>query len=292
MDVMAQARAPFRGWIKAATRVRQVSDCEMEVSHMVVTEPNKVMVAGDWHGNPYWAEQAIKYAKRSGADMIVHVGDYGFWTPSERTYAYLLGSNQLLEELDMRLIWVDGNHEDHSQLDECNIPGGKPTVFGDLDRIMHLPRGFRWEWWGMTWMALGGAHSVDRSWRREGHDWWPGEVLSGEQVEYASRPGGVDVIVAHDAPRGFAIPGIGSGNEFPSEDLLAAESHRGLVREVVDATKPSLFFHGHYHVNYRARLEREGGTTEIFGLDRDNSTIARNTMFLTREDLGQMVSSR
>lgn len=260
----------------------------------MVIEPNKVMVAGDWHGNPYWAEQAIKYAKRNGVDTIVHVGDYGFWTPSERTYAYLLGSNQLLEELDMRLIWVDGNHEDHSQLDECNVPGGKPTVFGDLDRIMHLPRGFRWEWWGMTWMALGGAHSINRSELTEGYDWWPGEFLTDEQVEYASRPGGVDVLISHDAPTGADIPGIGANHQpkcaWTPGDLVLAEEHRRIVRGVVDATQPRVLIHGHYHVNYRAKLKREGGTTEIFGLDRDNSTIARNTMFLTREVLEKVIN--
>lgn len=256
-----------------------------------VNEPKKVMVAGDWHGNPYWAEQTIKYAKRNGADAIVHVGDYGFWTPSDRTYAYLLGSNQLLEELEMFLFWARGNHEWQPGLEEANAPGAtKPVVFGEFDRILFLPDGFRWNWWGMTWMALGGAHSVDRTWRTEGRDWWPNEVLNAEQVEYASRPGGVDVIVAHDAPRGHVIPGIGSGSQFPPEDLLAAETHRGLIRDVVDATRPSLFFHGHYHVNYRAKLEREGGTTEIFGLDRDNSTVTRNTVFLSREDLGRMVA--
>ncbi|SKT46662.1 metallophosphoesterase family protein [Mycobacteroides abscessus] len=256
----------------------------------MLKDPNKIMVAGDWHGDPSWAAKAIKHADANGANTILHVGDFGFWTPSERTYFYLLGINQMLTERGMVLFWVDGNHEDHSQLDECNVPGGIPTMFGDFDRIQHLPRGYRWDWWGLTFMALGGAHSVDRIVRREGVDWWPGEFLSPEQVEYASRPGNVDVIIAHDAPRGVDIPGIGTetkGQYFPEPDLILAGEHRAIVREIVDATDPALFIHGHYHVKYRADLLRPNATTtRVFGLDRDNSSLAENTMFLTPDNMG------
>ncbi len=261
-----------------------------------VNDPTKVMVAGDWHGNPGWAAKAIRHAE-DDADTIVHVGDFGFWTPSDRTHMYLSAVDQMLIERDMWLYWVDGNHEDHSQLDQWNKPQNAtgPNGFGDFERIWHLPRGLRWSWWGMTFMSLGGAHSINRSELKEGHNWWPGEFLTDDQVQYASRPGSVDVIISHDAPKGARIPGIGD-NHTPTcawtpGDLVMAEEHRRLVRDVVDATQPRVLIHGHYHVKYRDQFYRDGGFTKVFGLDRDGSSLAANTMFLSPEGLGRVVSS-
>jgi hypothetical protein len=38
-----------------------------------------VAVAGDWHGNFDWIGRAIPAAARSGAETLLHAGDFGFW---------------------------------------------------------------------------------------------------------------------------------------------------------------------------------------------------------------------
>lgn len=250
---------------------------------MIDLQPERVMVVGDWHGNPAWADEVLKYGHRHGVDTVVHVGDYGFWVPSARTHAFLTAVDQRCDLYDMNFFWSRGNHEYQPGLEECNQPGEpEPVQFKGFDRTWFLPDGFRWNWWGLTWMSLGGAHSVDRTWRTEGVDWWPTETLTDAQVEYASRPGGVDLIIAHDAPYGVDIPGIGPpapGGDFPFEDLVAADEHRRKIRKVVDAVEPSLYFHGHYHRYYTGKL----GDMSVFGLDRDGSKVLKNTILLTYE---------
>ena len=162
--------------------------------------------------------------------------------------------------------------------------------------IFHLPRGLRWRWHGKTWMALGGAHSVDRPMRKPGVSWWPEERLTAADVSHAISGGPVDVIVAHDAPDGYEIPGLPGG--FPPAELYQADLHRQpriglpqqglvarahlhrqLVGEVVDATAPTVLFHGHYHVRYTAYR----GETRVVGLADDSGNLA--------DDSGNFVKS-
>ncbi|QXO14283.1 esterase [Mycobacterium phage Chaser] len=260
---------------------------------LMLRQPEKLMLAGDWHGNLPWAFKAINYAKFQGADTILHVGDFGWWKAGPATYQYLEEVNKELDHHGINLLWVDGNHEDHAFLGSFNVPGAQPLTTKSYPRITHLPRGYRWDWWGDTWMALGGAHSVDRSFAREGESWWPGEWLDDKQMEYAMRPGKVDIIVAHDAPTNVDIPGITPGKDIwlridgkprkvPNVDLLKAEEHRARIQKVCDAVKPVEFYHGHYHRDYNALCRVEGGGyMNVRGLDKDETTIAKNTYFIT-----------
>lgn len=143
------------------------------------------------------------------------------------------------------------------------------------EHVAHLPRGLRWTWHGRTWMALGGAHSPDRQMRKEGKSWWPQEHLSDADIEAAIAPGAVDVIVAHDAPDKVDIPGL-SPTAFPVREIAASEEHRRQVGQVVDATTPELFFHGHYHRRYNARR----GRTLVVGLADDGGPPVDNMALL------------
>lgn len=260
----------------------------------VPTQPDKLMLAGDWHGNLAWAFKAINYAKSQGADTILHVGDFGWWRNDDpRTHTFLREVQKELSDLGLILYWVDGNHEDHFFLGQYNKPGQEPWCVDAYDRIVHLPRGYRWDWWGDTWMSLGGAYSIDRSFGVKGRDWWPGETLSQAQLEYAMRPGKVDIVVAHDAPMNVDIPGIVPGKDVwlriggkpckvPYVHLDLAEMHRRFVQDVCDAVQPVEFHHGHYHKAYTglARL-KGGGYMTVRGLDKDETTMAANTRFIT-----------
>lgn len=256
-------------------------------------QPNKLMIAGDWHGNLPWAFKAIHYAKKLGADTILHVGDFGWWRSCDATWQYLSEVNKELHTCGIRLYWVDGNHEDHSFWNTFNVPGAQPLTINAYDRITHLPRGYRWDWWGDTWMALGGAYSVDRSFGVEGETWWHGEILNDAQIEYAKRPGKVDIIVSHDCPSGVDIPGIdpakdlwlridGKARKVPQPELVRADLHRERLREVVNCVKPTELYHGHYHRAYNtlASIAPEGHYVNVTGLDRDESTMGKNTTFI------------
>jgi hypothetical protein len=241
-------------------------------------EPKKLMIAGDWHGNIGWAVDVVDHAAEQGCDTILQLGDFGYWTDTPPTAHYLRSLTGALTRTGITLYWIDGNHEDFSRRSEWAPPGNDT-----LNPIVHLPRGYRWEWWGKTWMAVGGGVSMDRHWRVRDESWWVEETLTEEQIEWCCRPGGVDVIVSHDCPRGVDIPGIGpstKGFGWPYDVLVDAEEHRGKLRRVWDATGASELYHGHYHVWYQAHLN--GGT--VVGLDRDDSSLHDNTLILSAEE--------
>lgn len=236
--------------------------------------PLRVAVAGDWHANTDYARRAILHASKRGADVLVHVGDFGYlFTP-----AYLNTLTATLERCDMTLLFVDGNHEDFDFLlaQPLNDDGVRPLS----SRIAHLPRGFSWTWGSEKWLALGGAHSVDRQWRNAGSEWWFQETLKQSDVEKASAVGKVDHLVCHDVPWKAELPGVsregGLRMGIPAVDLDASEVNRKMVQEVVDATQPSQVWCGHYHT----RVDLAAGPdTKVSVLHCDANEFNWNMVF-------------
>jgi hypothetical protein len=241
-------------------------------------DPKKLMLAGDWHRNIGWAVKVVDYAAEQGCDTILQLGDFGYWTDTPQTAHYLRSLTGALTRTGITLYWLDGNHEDFSRRAEWAPPGNDT-----LNPITYLPRGYRWKWWGKTWMAVGGGVSMDRLWRVPNESWWAEETLTDEQVDYCCRAGSVDVIVAHDCPRGVPIPGIGpntKGIAWPQIVLIEAEHHRGLLRRIWDTTGASELYHGHYHV----RHETYFGGGKVIGLDRDYTSLNDSTLIMSAED--------
>ena len=248
------------------------------------TNPDKVVLAGDWHGNTPRGIEVIRIAHELGAPVVLHLGDFGFWTPGPSTSRYLTRLNRECVELGITLLWVDGNHECFTDLYlyPTNDEGVRPI----LSNIIHLPRGFRWKWHTDTWMSLGGAHSVDTFTRKEGVSVWKEEHLSARDVRHAIEGGHVDVMVTHDCPSGVDIPGL--TNQFPDHELRKAAEHRETLSKVVDSVQPLMLFHGHYHVFYRARRPRpSGGDTIVIGLADDMSPLRDNYMVLNLSQSGR-----
>lgn len=259
----------------------------------MLPEPSRIMLAGDWHGNTLWAIQCIRHAHEQGCDVIVHLGDFGWWIDCIDTHKFLRHVQKTLTECGITLYWVDGNHEFHPGIDEwVDATGGSPWSDKRYPNIVHLPRGFRWEWWGQTWLALGGAHSVDRHLRTEGRSWWSREHISEDEIARAISGGGVDVMVTHDCPTGVAIPGIlddpqldSLNSGWPVDQLRAAVAHRKKLRRVCDEVRPQFLFHGHYHRRYVGVLRYpDGTTTKVVGLAEDATGLQVNTMLLHRRD--------
>lgn len=241
------------------------------------TSPERVALVGDVHGNLPWTLRVLTAAKDRGADVVIQLGDLGFFGHDDpSTRKFLARVDRRIADLDLALLWLDGNHENHHRLELLPVDaatGLRPVT----DRIAHLPRGHRWDFGGATWMALGGAVSVDRQWRKEGTDWWPQEALTYEQAAAAITCGTVDVLLTHDAPADTVVPGSAGPSVWPTEDLERSDAHQALVRSVVDAVRPSQHWHAHMHARYDDVLRHPDGTmTVVHGLDKDNSWIDGN----------------
>lgn len=255
-------------------------------------DPNRVVLAGDWHGNTGWAchvvEQAAKLLADEEQKVILHAGDFGVW-PGQAGRSYLDEVARVLWLHRIKLLFADGNHEWHPELIALREEGLRTGVLGLIPidscavtraRIFWAPRGHRWKWHGKTWMALGGAVSVDAALRVKGKSWWPEETFTGEQLKHATRPGKVHVMLTHDSPSAVRM----SFGELPRAwdimDVARSTAHREQLQDVVDKIKPEVLVHGHYHQSVRQTIEPYG--TQVIGLDMDG-VDGNYTLFDTRE---------
>lgn len=223
----------------------------------------RILVCGDWHGRPEAAKAAAKKAVRENCDVIFQVGDFGFWPHT--TPEYVGQVNQHLEKADKWMVWIDGNHENFDALYGDVWPRSVQGFWKIAPRVLYAPRGHRWIWDGVRFLALGGGYSIDKDYRLSlgpiGLYWWPQETLTQREVYEAIVGGETDVMFTHDCPLGVEI-----GNPEYKTDP-ASMQNRMAVRAVVDKAKPSRLYHGHFHHSMRSTLVLEDGTeVQVYSL--------------------------
>ncbi|MFC7752285.1 metallophosphoesterase [Tsukamurella soli] len=249
--------------------------------------PERVALAGDWHANLSYGREVIRHARQRNADVLIHLGDFGF----DFTDEFLDGLEAELNEDEMILGFVEGNHENYDRLLE------RPVADDGLrylrERIVHLPRGFRWRW-GITYcLAVGGAYSLDRVLRKPGKTWWPQEILREDQVDAIAAAGPADAMFCHDCPAGVAIPELTHDRiGFPPEDIEGADHCRDTLRRLVDQVRPARLWHGHYHRRYQSVLDAGAYRTVVDGLGRDKQPIDNNMVVVPLGALGAHRASR
>jgi hypothetical protein len=243
-------------------------------------QPPRVVVAGDWHGHTEWATGVIKQVDSildsEWPKVILHLGDFGVW-PGRAGRDYLHAVLEALYDAGAELWFIDGNHEDFTQLDGFNTRWGP--------RIRHLPRGHRWDWHNRTWLAMGGAVSVDKVFRREGVSWWPEEEITIAQGVRAERGGPAEVMVCHDAPMSVPLRLPPPSRGWDSRDLARADHHRDVLQGIVDEVRPRWLMHGHYHLSHETTVKMAHGPVQVTGLDMDGA-VRGNYRVLNVETMG------
>jgi Icc-related predicted phosphoesterase len=224
----------------------------------------RVLLAGDWHGNREFCSQVLSLAATQGAPTVLQLGDFGLWPG--RHDAWLDHVEDEASRTGTEVYWVDGNHEDHDQLDRWRAEAGGGLVHL-RPRVWWASRGSRWEWAGFRFGALGGAVSADRFLRTPGRNWWPQEQADQADVDrLGDRP--LDVLVAHAAPSGHPAPP--RPLRLPATIAVDIAVHRALLDQAVARTRPRLVVHGHYHRRLRANV----GGRLIEGLAHDRAPLA------------------
>lgn len=245
--------------------------------------PTTIAFAGDWHRNARYGRRAISYALDHGAHVILHLGDFGIMGDYDE---YLNGLTSVLHCADTNLYFIDGNHEDHPRLAE--FPVMEDGTQQLTERIYHLPRGYRWEWGDVRFLGLGGAHSVDRRSRTPGADWWPEETITASQAMTTIQEGEADVMLTHDAPAGWSIPGLTGEDYWPPEELRSAEQHRDMLAIVAEFVRPTWLFHGHFHIRYSLAdvpVREHIVLPHVEGLGMDGSSLSENVVIKTLDEL-------
>ncbi|MFD1210750.1 metallophosphoesterase [Arthrobacter sp. GCM10027362] len=226
------------------------------------------VMAGDWHGDTVWATHIIRQAAKAGAERIFHVGDLAVLWPGRDKYKFDRRIEQRLVENGIDLVFVDGNHDNHTELRA--LPVQEDGLARVRPHILYLPRGARTDYEGLTVGGLGGAFSVDYEWRRPGRDWWPGiEQVQPDDVAKLVAHGRVNILLTHDVPA--AVP-MTMGLKLSAEIEAQARVSRLLLQEAVDALKPAHVFSGHWHQRKTSTIaHQDGSATRVDVLDMNIS---------------------
>lgn len=239
---------------------------ERDGESVPVENPERVLLLGDLHGEHGWLKMAARAAVENDCPVILQLGDFGFWPHYGSGKHFLKNVEQTLERYGLELWWVDGNHENHDWLaEQPHIDG-----FWRMGRTVHIARGARWEWSDVRFLGCGGAYSIDKRRRTEGESWWAGETITEGDVRRCVK-GPADVMVTHDAPWGVAGV-MGPGTVGDKDSFPESEANRKRVQAIVDAVRPQLLVHGHYH--HRNSGMYRGTRIEGFGRDMDAESMA------------------
>lgn len=242
-----------------------------------MTDPQRILFAGDTHGNLEHCEWVAEYALSVKADAIVQVGDLGAWEHRATGRQFLDDLAALARHRYMPWIFVDGNHDNVAFLRHYRVdPDGFAIVRAG---IRYAPRGHRWNWSGTRFIALGGAYSIDKAWRlkREailgrtygrnmaGELWFPEEQMTDADMTaiLSKATETVDIIVSHDKPR--------AASPAPDwRDIPECLPNQDRLQRAVTALEPRLLVHGHLHRRYTDTIRCSGEQwTWVEGLGAD-----------------------
>jgi Icc-related predicted phosphoesterase len=250
----------------------------MTTSGKPTLSTESALFVGDTHGDAGWLKFVVlPTAVKMGIKTIVQVGDIGYW-PAGRKFFQVVKTAR--ERYGVDIWFIDGNHEHFPKLnlDVRAAQVAASVLEGNRDPVeltpgfFYLPRGSRVSVAGKIVALCGGAASIDRADRIAGTDWFPEERISDSDIEVVAAGGHADILVMHDAPSGYDIPGLPPESQRPNSwilELPSCDEHRERVREVLELVTPSVLIHGHYHAAYERTHVESWGSLKTYGLDRN-----------------------
>lgn len=184
-------------------------------------------------------------------DYVIVLGDFGLvWdcggeSASEKYWL------DWLESKPWTTLFIDGNHENFDRLESDEFvlaewAGG--IVRCVRPHVRHLLRGEVYEIDGISFLAFGGARSVDRSHRKEGLDWWPRELPDEADksncFDNLARHGdAVDVVLTHAAPAAAYYGALSPTSYLP--DAFSNWLQDNIARPV----SFKRWYFGHHHID-------------------------------------------
>lgn len=231
----------------------------------------KVLILGDSHGDAEFILRAFRVARREGCDRVFQVGDFGAYEDIQPGLDFLRRVEAGAAEYGIGLYFLDGNHDGMVPMwKKYGLTLGEQDFTGDgasyvegcsrgefikvRESVFYAPRGHRWEWNGVRFMAVGGAYSVNRAHMIPGIEWWEEEEITDEQVDFICEGPEVDIMLTHDAPAGHKLTATIFKKNYPD-----AERNREQLLKIVECAKPQLVVHGHYHARYGNWLDTPNG---------------------------------
>ena len=205
---------------------------------------------GDVHGDARSLVATLNRFRSLGVSFVFQLGDFGFFPSLED---FLSEVSSTLEMNEQTLLVTLGNHEDYDMLSErLRHARDGWMCLPEYPRILVAPRVHFFTWAGRSFLSVGGANSIDFQYRDEGFSWFSEERISDDDI-HCAKGHDAEIMLTHECPSGVPVflgnEDVGPGMRKmygPYASEYAAQS-RHAMREIVDAVKPRLLLHGHYH---------------------------------------------
>ncbi len=278
------------------------------------------MLLGDTHGNTkFVVNQVIPTAVAEGVRWIYQVGDFGYWEHTDEGITYLDEVNEACISSGVEIVFLQGNHDKVSL-----IPSRYSEILGFYKvraNVWFVPNGTVWSPNGKTnFLALGGAYSLDKSWRLEEELrkakglasksylrgqysqeyiitmsreqtaetlWFPEEQMTDDEFDriLKSISTKIDVILAHDKP-------LSSNPLVKLSPVPECQPNQRNLQKAVNVLKPELFVHGHLHVRYTdtIRCGNDYEYTRVEGLGADFPNFSQSASSWTPSDAWEFLT--
>jgi hypothetical protein len=220
-----------------------------------------IYVTGDLHGEIDLPKLDTFYnmdgAKLTRDDYMIILGDFGMIFSADEQYGYIGEKMRLYEYFEVKYPWttlfIDGNHENFVHLKmfpKQKWNGGEISIL--TDHCFWLRRGNIYTIDGNTFLTIGGAYSIDKSWRRPLISWWPDEDITRRDINRAKRNlamhnNRVDYVLTHCAPYPIYYQ-IALQEKFIMDNKPASKNEY-MLQEINEYIEFHHWFFGHYHIN-------------------------------------------
>ena len=213
-----------------------------------------VYLTGDIHGDPERVVQFCLSMKPKRTDTIILLGDVAAnYTGGQRDEWV----KQTLEKLKIHILCIHGNHEMRpSTIESYKLKewsGGLVWYEEAYPHLLFAKDGEIYTIEGKSYLAIGGAYSVDKSYRIErNYGWWADEQPSDEikryvesQIEKVKR---VDYVFSHTCP--FKYEPREVFLNFIDQSTVDDSTERWLDK-IEETLEYKLWFCGHWHIDKR-----------------------------------------
>ena len=213
-----------------------------------------VYLTGDIHGDPERVVQFCLSMKPRRTDTIILLGDVAAnYTGGQRDEWV----KQTLEKLKINILCIHGNHEMRpSTIESYKLKewrGGMVWYEEAYPHLLFAKDGEIYTIEGKSYLAIGGAYSVDKFYRLErNYGWWSDEQPSEEikryvesQIDKVKR---VDCVLSHTCP--FKYEPREAFLNFIDQSTVDDSTERWLDM-IEEKLEYKLWFCGHWHIDKR-----------------------------------------
>lgn len=244
----------------------------------------KIYMLGDVHGATAWTIQQIEKASETGCNKLFQVGDWGLQFPGYDKFHNKV--NNAATQYGIDVYFIRGNHDGTDVVKRYCKDLNDDGFHQVYSNIYYIPDGTCWKWDDVSFLAVGGAISVDKAWRVPGTSWWPDEGIQQDTIyNIEQMTDSVDILITHDGPT--AIKSMLRLPNLNDQNLeLECYAHSMVVNDIIKKVQPKIHLFGHYHES--ARWDNYGVDTILLNNEYKNGSSAILDLEQLREKFGTM----